>query len=421
MAYQERLYDNLIGTILRELPALALEGAKAVGKTSTANRFAKSMLALDDDATVELLQNGPAVLKNMTRPVCLDEWQRLPKTWDYVRRIVDDDYSAGQFLLTGSAAPVRFALHSGAGRISSLRMRPLSLQERRLDQPILSLNDALTGKLDGLEGQTRVGLGDYLQEIGQSGFPAIRMLSGRNARVQLRSYVDYVINKEFPEQGQMVRKPQTLRNWMKAYAAATASTASYQTILKAATPGEQTPAKTTAMAYRDVLDSLWLIDRVEAWLPTVNPFTRLAKAPKHYLADPALAAVLLGVNIDDLLTGVSVPVLGPQHGAIAGRLFEALVALSLQTYALVNEAELGHFRSVKGDHEIDFILERNYHLCAIEVKMADSVGDDDCKHLLWLQRKLDGYEIFPIVVYAGRFAYRRKDGVFVVPAVLLGA
>jgi len=420
--YTRRLVDDELDDLFSGLAAISLDGAKGVGKTATASMRAKTVFRLDDNAVAEVVRAAPEQLSLALKPVLLDEWQRAPEVWDIVRRNVDADDTGGQFLLTGSAAPANSSTHSGAGRIVSLRMRPLSLAERGIESPTVRMRDLLTG-VAPIHGTTSLGITDYVHEIVASGFPGIRNLPERARRAQLDSYINRIIEKEFAEQGLRVRRPETLRNWIAAYAAATASTASYATILDAATPGlADKPAKTTAIVYRDVLAQLWLLDPVEAWLPTRSDFTRLAQAPKHFLADPALAARLLGVEETSLLNGTRSSVLGPQEGTVVGRLFEALVALSLQAYAQQCEARLGHFRTRNGDREIDFVVSRaDGATVAIEVKLARTVADSDVRHILWLKQKMGAALTDMIVVTTGDRAYRRPDGVAVVPAALLGA
>jgi len=419
--YSRRLLDDELDELMGGLAAISIDGPKGVGKTATASQRSATILRLDDPTIAELVANSPELLETAKRPVLLDEWQRLPQAWDMVRRLVDEDSRGGQFLLTGSAVPSGVALHSGAGRIVSLRMRPLSLAERGLEKPTVRLRDLLNG-VAPIRGGSGLTLPDYVHEIVASGFPGIRSLTPRARRAQLDSYIDRIIEREFAEQGIRVRRPETLRGWMTAYGAATASTASYATILDAATPGQpDKPAKTTTIAYRDILTQLWLLDPVHAWSPVRNDLTRLAAAPKHFLADPALSARLLGVDEEKLLAGASQQVLGPQPGTLLGRLFEALVALSLQSYAQACEATLSHFRTRNGDREVDFIVHRgDGATVAIEVKLARTVDDGDVKHLLWLKRQLGERLSDMVVIHTGSTAYRRKDGVAVVPAALLG-
>jgi len=421
-AYSKRLFDAYIKNLFSELPAIEIYGAKAVGKTSTAERFSSHNLALDIQEAFEIVQGGLPMLRKLPKPLLIDEWQRYHPVWDYVRRLVDEDTAPGQYLLTGSSLPKDASVHSGAGRIVRLRMRPLSIEERRLDAPIVGIGQLLNGEVEQVTGTTDVALPDYIYQILNSGFPAINQLSPRAARMQLNGYIDNIIHREFPDRGLMLRKPEILRRWLKALAAATGSTASYQAILKAAASGESaTPAKNTTAGYRDTLDALWITDRVEAWLPTVNDFAVLAKAPKHYLVDPALSARLLSVSEDQLLKGAKSVLLGSQRGSLLGRLFESLVAQSFQTYCLVNEAELRHYRSAKGEREIDFIVSRGESLLAIEVKLGTSVCTEDVSAIKWLQANYHVQEVIGVVVYAGSYAYTRPDHIHVIPAALIGS
>lgn len=420
--YKTRYLDSYLRDLFNELPAIEVFGAKAVGKTSTAEQLAAHTLRLDIQQAYEVAQGGIPVLRRLSKPLLIDEWQRFPPVWDHIRRLVDEDSSPGQYLLTGSSLPKSASVHSGAGRIVRLRMRPLSLAERQLDDPIIGVGDLLSESHDAISGTTDITLPDYVRQILLSGFPAINQMSLRASRMQLNGYIENIIQKEFPEQGQMIRKPETLRRWLKAFAAATGSTASYQAILKASSSGEPAiPARDTTTGYRDTLDALWVTDRVEAWQPTVNDFATLAKSPKHYLVDPALSARLLSVSEEQLLKGAGREVLGPQPGSLLGRLFEALIAQSLQTYCLINEAELRHYRSVKGEREIDFIISRSESLLAVEVKLASSVSNDDVSSIKWLMDNYHAQRITGVVIYTGTYAYTRPDHIHVVPAVLLGA
>jgi predicted AAA+ superfamily ATPase len=420
--YIERVVDRELDDLMPGLAAIAIDGPRGVGKSETTKRRAGTFFALDDADTVTILASTPSLLDDSPRPLVLDEWQRLPELGDRVRRSVDaDPLTGGRFLLTGSAAPHTVPLHSGAGRIVSLRMRPLALSERGLSTPSVSLAALLDGGAT-VEGETLTTIDAYVEEIVASGFPGIRMLAPRARRSRLDGYLASIAEREFGELGIVVRRPSTLRAWLAAYAAATASTASYNSILDAALAGEnQRPAKTTTIAYRDALAKLWMLDPVEAWLPTPNPFTRLASAPKHFLADPALAARLLGLDERDLLRPRSATPIGPQPGPMLGRLFEALVAQSVLTYAQAAEARVGHLRTRNGDHEVDLIVHRGDHtVVAIEVTLSAAVGDADVRHLDWLHGVLGDALVDRVVINTGRRAYRRSDGVAVVPAALLG-
>ena len=250
----------------------------------------------------------------------------------------------------------------------------------------------------------------------------LRHLTGRPLRAQLDGYLNRIVDTDFVEMGRDVRRPQLLRRWMAAYAAATATSASYETIRDAATPGEaDKPAKTTTAPYRDTLERLWILDPVPAWLPARNAIARLTRSPKHHLVDPALAARLLGIGADALLSGQEAGPRVPRDGTLLGHLFESLVTLSVRVYAQAAEAAVGHMRTAGGRQEVDLIVERDdRRVVAVEVKLSRAVDDADVRHLHWLREHLGEDLLDAVMVTTGPQAYRRPDGIAVVPAALLG-
>ena len=429
--YTRRIVDEELDELLPELAAIAIEGPKAVGKAATAERRATTVHRLDLPEIRSIAAADPTVLLRNPQPVLLDEWQHVPAIWDAVRAAVDRDPTPGRFLLAGSATPTRPPSHSGAGRIVRVRMRPLSLAERGLGEPTVSLAALLRGAQAKAEGHTSLGLADYTQEIVASGFPGIRRLSGRALRAQLDGYLERIVDRDFEEQGHTVRRPQTLRRWMTAFAAATATTTSLEKIRNAATAGaEDVPAKTTVIAYRHVLEQLWILDQVPGWMPTKNHLRRLTQAPKHHLVDPALAARLLGVDAGALLGGIAAGAklvtitptdAPPREGTLLGQMFESLVTQSVRIYAQSAEARVSHCRTYDGRREIDLIVETaDQRVLALEVKTSADVTDADVNHLLWLREQLGTALTDMVVITTGKHAYRRQDGVAVVPAALLG-
>lgn len=423
MSYTRRVVDDQLDAFLVGLPAISVEGAKAVGKTATALRRSTTIIRLEDAVQQRLVDARPDALEAMSGPVLLDEWQRHPRVWDLVRRSVDTEYRPGRYLLTGSAIPVSVPIHSGAGRIVSVRMRPMSLVERGLEPPAVSLRAMLTGDrqvIRAVEAQTD--LAGYTAEILRSGFPGIRALPSDLRAPAIDSYLDRIVTRDFAEQGLAVRRPATLRQWLQAYAAATATTAAYNTILDAATPGESDkPAKTTTIAYRDILEQLFIVEPIPGWTPVRNAFSRLGQSPKHHLVDPALAARLLNVDADALLRGSAEPTQIPRDGPLLGSLFESLVTQSVRVYAQACEARVHHLRTRNGDHEVDLVVEGpGRRVIAFEVKLSPSEEDSAAKHLRWLRDRLGDDLADAAIITTGRYAYRRKDGIAVIPAALLG-
>ncbi len=422
MDYRRRVVDDELDDLMEELPAIALEGPRGVGKTATAERRARTAYYLDDPAQRAVAEADPAQLLIGDPPVLIDEWQRIPAVWDAVRRAVDRGSEPGRFLLTGSAGPVAPPTHSGAGRIVTLRMRPMTLTERGMGKPLVSLAGLLRGDRPDLSGSTEAVLADYVREIVRTGFPGIHHLTGRALRRQLDGYLRRIIDTDFQEQGYTVRKPEVLIRWIEAYAAATSTTATFETLRDAATGGRgDKPAKTTTQPYLDILERLWIVDLVPAWLPSLNRLKRLAQSPKHHLADPGLAVRMLGLDAGGLLAGEEPRTRVPRDGAFLGHLFESLVTLCVRVYAQGTDARVRHLRLHGGRREVDLILERpDQKVVAIEVKLNRVVEGGDVKNLLWLSEQLGENLIDAIVIHSGPRAYRRKDGIAIVPAALLG-
>jgi len=422
MSYRRRVVDDILDEAMIDLPAIALEGARGVGKTATATQRVATVLTLTDPRTRESVAGNFDLVAQVTPPVFVDEWQLEPQVWDRVRSAVDENPTAGgRFLLAGSAGVAPGTrIHTGAGRIVRLTMRPMALSERGIAEPTVSLRALHAGGAT-ISGAATLTVRDYAQEILRSGFPGVRDLSAANRDRQLDGYLARIVDTDMPENGIAVRRPAALRSWLRAYAAATATTADYTKILDAATPAEsEKPSRNAVNAYREHLLRLFILDPLEAWIPSFAPLKRLTLSSKHHLVDPGLAARLVGVGLDGLLVGQGDRV-SATTGTWLGALFESLAVQSVRCYADAMGARVGHLRTKSGDREIDIVVETNDQNCvAFEVKLADTVGDADVKHLNWLGEQLGPRLRDRVVLNTGPFAYRRPDGVAVVPLALLG-
>jgi predicted AAA+ superfamily ATPase len=421
--YLPRFMDELLDELMTGLSAISLEGAKGVGKTETAKRRAETIYELDDPELREIISAEPSRLLEGESPILIDEWQRVPESWDIVRRAVDNDSSPGRFLLTGSSRPKNPPTHSGAGRIVTLQMRPLSLAERQIESPTVPLSGLLNNSSTDISGETDLTLDDYTDEILRSGFPGLRCHEGRALREHLKSYVSRIVETDFKQLGRDVRKPDALMRWLKAYAAAVGTPAQYEVIRDAATGGQgDKPSRQTTSAYVSILEKLWILEDVPGWQPTRNYFSRLMKSPKRHLVDPALAVRLLGLQKNALVRAEETDPPIPRDGAYLGHLFESLVTQSVRVYAQKAEAEaVNHLRLRGGRHEVDLIVRRGDGCAvALEVKLGNTVESDDVKHLLWLEDKMGDDLLDSAVITTGSYAYRREDGIAVIPAGLLG-
>lgn len=414
MQYRPRVVDAELNYLLSGLPALLVEGPKAVGKTVSARRVCADELLLDDPAVQEAVRADPtAALADRAHPLLVDEWHLVGPVFDAVRRAVDDDHRPGRFVLTGSARPEGAASHTGAGRIVTIRMRPMTLPERGVASPKVSLagllDDAAPSAVGGRSG---FGLADYAQEIAASGFPGMRSRPERFRRALLDGYIESIIQRDIEEAGHKARRPETLRRWLEAYAASAATTTSLEKIRNAAVRGEgSAPSKQTVLSYHNALRRLWVVDDLDGWTPSSSRFAALNQAPKRYLADPALVLSLLGLGPSALMT----------DGFLFGKMLESLAALTVRVFAQAAEARVRHLRTQGGRQEVDFIVERrDGRVLALEVKLARRVGGRAAPHLLWLRSRLGSRWIDGAILNTGPSAYRRPDGIAVIPLALLG-
>lgn len=414
--YVRRVVDDDLDELFGQLAAVLLDGPKGVGKTETALQRARTVRRLDDPAVRQIAEADVDVPLEGQRPVLLDEWHHVPALWDAVKRAVDRDPAGGQYLLTGSMPSA--GTHSGAGRITVLRMRPLTLPERGLE-PSVSLGSLLEGNLD-VTGHSLLGLTDYVDAILTPGLPGLQHLSGRALKAALDGYLDRVVDRDMVEAGLKVRRPEAVRGWLRAYAAAVSTVTSAEKIRRAATQGDDAGLpRSTTQPYVETLTALRLLDEVPAWSPGHNHLRRLTQGPKHHLADPTLAAHLVGHGRDKLLGGTTTSLGGDR--TYLGQLFESLATLSVRVFAQRLDATVFHVRTRDALHEVDLLAERgDGRVLAIETKLSATVTDHDVRHLHWLGDQIGDQLVGKVVLTTGSDAFLRADDVAVVPLGLLG-
>jgi hypothetical protein len=334
---------------------------------------------------------------------------------------VDQSNKQGRFLLTGSTSLDNPETHSGSGRIVDLRMRPVSLFERGFPTTV-SLAKLLSGEIVEIVGSTSVGLENYITEILGSGLPGLQGMAEQAKTKLLQTYVNRIVDRDIPETGLRVRNPALMRRWLTAFAAATSTIATFETIRDAATAGNaEKPARSSTNPYRDSLERIWISDPLPGWAPTHSRINRLTFAPKHHLADPGFAAAILNLDAEDLIEGKGTLAPISRPGSFLGSLFESLAALNLRVYAQNTGARVSHLRTKSGEREVDFIVEGSGgKIVAIEAKLSATVTDSDVRHLNWLGDQVGNKLKDKVILTTGTDAYRRKDGVAVVPLSLLG-
>lgn len=422
MAYQPRIIDDELERLLRGLPAISVEGARGIGKTETSRRHARTTYQLDHPLTLEQVHARPDMLTQGEPPVLVDEWQRYEPSWDLIRRAVDEHNRPGSFLLTGSARPPRSQTHPGAGRIRIIDMRPMSLAERGVDVPTVSLGALLRGGTPTLGGGTDITFDDYVNEIVGSGFPGIRTLPPELRAGQLESYVANIVHHDLAAAGYGVRDPELFRQWLAAFADATATRTTHTKIARSATSvSGETPSRPTYEKYHTALTQLKITDVLKPWRPRTNPLGQLLVSPVHHLVDPALVPPLLGIDLEGLLAGEQGTFASDHEGTLVGRLFESLLVQSVRVYAQHAGATVWGLRTRDGNHEVDLIVQRrDGRVVAIEVKLSAAADADAIAHLHWLRRKLGTRLLDAIIITTGTHAFRRSDDIGVVPAALLG-
>ena len=407
MMYRKRYVDELLDSVLAELPAVLLDGPKGVGKTATALQRSARVMRLDVPDSASAARAFPDdSIAGDDFPLLIDEWHRVPEVWDAVKRRVDDSRLPGQFILTGSLPDG--GTHSGAGRITAIRMRPMTLPERGIVEPFVLIPELLKGTEPLTTARCSLRPADYIDAIVSSGFPGLLGVSPKIQGAELDGYLSRITEVDFPEMGLRIRRPSTVESWLRAFGAAVGTTASWETIRDAASSGGVSPAKTSVYPYIDALSRLRVLDNMNAWLPGNSPLKYILSASKHYLADAGLAARLLRVTSENGLNHPATP-----------QLFENLVAQSIRVFAGMNH--VSHLRWEKGRREIDFIVESpEGGILALEAKWSANIREDDQRHLVWLKNELGDRVVQTAIIYAGERLYRTENGVLVVPLGLLG-
>jgi len=415
-SYRTRIADRLLEEALGVLGAVVIEGPRASGKTETARQHAASEVLFDLDAEARTAAAiDPRLILEGPTPRLLDEWQREPQLWDAVRRAVDDRRLPGQFVLTGSAMPTDdIPRHSGAGRFSVIRMRPMTLFEQGHSNGVVSLGALLAGEDPPAD---RCGLDQraYAERIVIGGWPGLIGRSVRESDVFIRGYLDAIVEHDVEVASGTRRDPDKVRRFLRAYAQLTAHPVSLSKLVERA--GEQaangdTLTRFAAEPYLEALRRLMVVDEVEAWNAALRSRARLMSTPKRLLVDPSLAANLMDCDPERLLGDLNT----------LGYLFESLATRDVRVYAQANDASVFYYRERGGELEVDLVVERRDGAwLGIEVKLGGNLIDRAAAALLRLsETRVAAPAAALVILTATEYAYRREDGVLVVPLGLLG-
>lgn len=412
-SYRPRIVEAQVSTRLRTHGAVLITGPKAVGKTTTARRFAASEVRLDQDrAALTAAQTDPRLVLDGEHPRLIDEHQLADGMWNAVRGRVDDIGKKSLFLLTGSATPKEYATsHSDARRITPVAMRTMSLLERDLSSGLVSIGDLLDGKPPA-SGAPTFSVADALEAIVTGGWPGNDGLSTEDALVANVSYLDVIVHTDVRRVDGVSRDPDGVRRLIASYARHVATDAALRSIANTA---DQPMSEPTLHDYLKVLNRLFLIEDQSAWKPSLRSRVRLAATPKRHLADPSLAVAALGTTSERLL--------GPEI-ELAGFLFESQVVHDLRVYAQRHRASVHFYRDNKG-LEVDAIVERiDGRWIAVEAKLGHNRVDAGAANLLAMKGKLTEQANALcgalVVVVADSPTYIRPDGVIITSVASLG-
>ena len=406
--YLERLVDPLVAEFLTELPALALVGPRASGKTTTAQRYARTVIRLDRPAEALAVAADPdAAIEGLAEPVLFDEWQEVPQVLGAVKRACDAEPRPGRFILTGSIrAETETETWPGTGRVTRMAVYPMTVGER-LGAPEVPLVDRIArGELAALAARATaaaasLNLRGYLELAVQGGFPQAALeLSERARRRWLETYVEEIVTRDSQIAGGSYDSAR-LGRFFEAYALNSAGVTDDTTLCQAAGINRR-----TVLRYLDLLSRLYIIDELPAW--TSNRLKRLSLAPKRFLVDPSLLASVTGATDRSAM----------RDGNLLGRLLETLAVAQLRAQATASEhrCRLYHLRQHHGRHEVDVIAELDaQRLVAFEIKATAAPSLDDARHLLWLRDHTGDQMLAGVVLHTGPSAFALGDRLWALP------
>lgn len=418
--YLPRITDKLLDERLKAKGAILIEGPKWCGKTTSAKEFAKSFIAMDEpDKTKQYKQmaelNPSALLEGET-PRLVDEWQLAPNLWNAVRYEVDKRDDFGQFILTGSAVPAEFdaSMHSGTGRISRLYMRTMSLYESKDSDGAVSLSDLFDDK--EISCANHKTLDDIAFLICRGGWPISIKLEGKASLFQAIDYFDSVVKNDISRVDSVKRDVEKAKSLLRSYARHVGSQAPLETIRKDMLANQaDTFDQVTLYSYIDALKKIFVIEDAPAWNPNIRSKTAIRSTDTRYFIDPSIATAALGIGPKDLIQDLNT----------MGFLFENLAVRDLRIYSELLDGSVYHYRDKSG-LECDAVIHlRNGSYGLVEIKLGgDKLIEEGAQILKTLSDLIDTNSMkkpsFMMVLCAqAPFAYKRNDGVYVVPITSL--
>jgi hypothetical protein len=415
--YKFRVVDDLLRRKLKGKGAVLIEGAKWCGKTSTAEQVAGSVLYMSDPKKAKqnilMASESPDILLNGSTPRLIDEWQIAPKLWDAVRYEVDHRATMGQFILTGSAVPARHdeIHHSGTGRFAWLLMRPMSLWESGDSTGAISLQ-ALFDHPEKIAAVNPLDMKRLAWLTCRGGWPLATTIEEDIALDQAFDYYDAVVNSDIQRADGVNRNPERVKRLMRSYARNQASQVSLATICAdMKTNDAEALDENTVYSYLNALRSIFVVEEMPAWNPNLRSKTSIRTAETRYFVDPSIATAALGIGPNDLLNDLNT----------FGLFFETLCVRDLRVFAQALDGAVYHYRDSSG-LECDAVVHlRNGSYGLVEIKLGGETWiEEGASTLKSLAKKIDTTKMKEpsfLMVLTGTtgYAYRREDGVYVVP------
>lgn len=416
--YKPRIADRLLASKLSRKGAVLIQGAKWCGKTTTAEQIAASVLYMNDpqriNQNIALAEINPMLLLQGDNPRLIDEWQLAPSLWDSIRFEVDHRKGHGLFILTGSAVPSKGeseTKHSGTGRYAWLTMRPMSLWESQESDGSVSLA-TLFDQPTQIAGINKLTIQDLAFLTCRGGWPEATDMKGADALGQAFDYFDAVVNQDISRVDEVQRDPERAKLLMRSYARHQGAMAPNTALRKDMIANDTDSLdEETVASYVNALKKIFVVEDMRAWNPNLRSRTAIRTSDNRYFTDPSIATAALGLGPNDLINDLET----------FGLMFETLCMRDLRVYAEALDGEVYHYRDKDG-LECDAVVHlRNGHYGLIEVKLGGHTKiESGAKSLNALENKIDTSRMRPpsfkmILTGTEAYAYRRKDGIYVVP------
>ena len=415
--YKPRITDTLIERKLRGKGALLIEGPKWCGKTTTAEQFSKSILYMskpeDVSSNLMMADINPSKLLEGETPRLIDEWQIAPKLWDAVRFEIDHRENYGHFILTGSAVPPKTneIFHTGTGRFAWIKMRPMSLYESGESTGEVSLKE-MFNQPGQLSATNKLNIDDLAFLICRGGWPEAVNMDKDVALDQAFDYYNAIVNTDISRVDDVKRDPERTKRLMKSYARNQGTQTAYTVIRDdIATNDSELITDDTIYAYTNALRKIFVIEDMPAWSPNLRSKTAIRTSDTRYFIDSSIATASLGLGPEDLIKDLNT----------MGLFFETMCVRDLRVYAESIDGEVYHYRDKSG-LECDTVIHlRNGSFGLIEIKLGgDKLIEEGAKNLKTFSNKIDTNKMkapsfLMVLTGTGNFAYKREDGVYVVP------